>query len=147
LDERIIIREETEQRGKGSILQVESATQVVTEFVSKFGDIIRELLRAASNNPLMSVLVVLVVTDILEKAKLIYPTTALVIKGIVITATGVEFAGDILEIISKFFPLAGLGGKSPEGLLTPRATTIVYADSAGELEKALMPLLANRPLR
>lgn len=124
-------------------MQVESASQVITEVVGKFGDIVRELIRAAANNPLLAVLVTLIVTDMMEKAKLIFPTTAIMIKGIVVTATGVEYAGDILAIISKFIPLAGLGGTPTEGLLTPHATTIVYAESAGEIEKVLLPLLAN----
>ena len=134
--------EERTQRNK--IFQFESLTQTLETIVTKFGDIIKELLRAAANNPLLGVVVVLIISDILEKAKLIFPSTALMIKGIVVTATGIEFAGDILKAITDFIPLGGLGGTPNEGLLTPRATTIVYADSAEKLDKAITAILASK---
>jgi len=123
--------------------QIESFTAVVQELVDKGGSIVQELLRAAMVNPLLGVLVSLVLTDMLEKGKVIYPETALMFKGLVLSTSAADVGSNLLEAIGNIFslPFSPVANSQPD-MFKPSATPIVFGDSS---PKALETLLAKLP--
>mgnify|MGYP001612338169 CR=1 FL=1 len=137
--DRVILQKDE----KDAIRQIESFTAVIQELVDKGGSIVQELLRAAMVNPLMGILVSLVLTDMLEKGKVIYPETALMFKALVVSSSAADIGSTLLEAIGKIFalPFSPVANAQPD-IFKPSAQVIVFGDSS---PKALEALLAKLP--
>lgn len=142
VDQLILTNRENESKNK--VLQVESLTAVLEEFVSKGGDIIKELLRAAMVNPLLGVFVVLVLTDVLEKRQIIFSETAIMIKTLIVSAAGVELGAEIINVIRAILPFAPAVSPQPE-IFKPSAQVIVFGE--GMDSNKLSALLASVKLK
>jgi hypothetical protein len=112
--------------------------EVVITYVSKFADIIIEILRAASQNVLLAAGVLIFAADILEKqiqlkkdaagnpVGLISSDTAGLVKGLAVAVLGVDAAA---AVISSFIPLKSGGGGI---VIIPGTVANTYGESKGK---------------
>lgn len=121
------------------MVKVEEMGKILNKALGTGGDVVKELLRAAMVNPLIGLVVALIISDMLEKSKVILPETGILIKTLIVATAGVDLAGDIIARILRVLPFAPVAAKNNE-LFTPSASTIVFSDSNEDLSALLSRL-------
>jgi len=125
------------------IVKIEKLAEMLESGLSTAGSITKELLRAAMNNPMLGLVVSLMLSDMLVKSGVMQKETGWLIKGIIVSAAGVDIAGDIIGLVTRVLPFAPPVTKNNE-LFTPRAETIVFADGGAEDIKALLTRIGKK---
>lgn len=153
-----VIKERTAQHFGGGdpskTAAVEGLFDLAEKFAGEGAGIIKTLLQAATVNPYLGIIASWIMADILQKARLIYPSTNALIKTTGLIVFGVTITADILGVITNLIDqilptdaLKGLigGTSAPKELLSPSATTIVYAGDPQALESLIAKLAAVKP--
>jgi len=83
-----------------------------------------ELIKASNSNPLIGLMVAVVSTDILNRTGVISKQAYNIMMAIIGISFTVDEVGAVTAIVSKIF---GQSTSSIKDLITPSATTIVYA--------------------
>jgi hypothetical protein len=98
-------------------------------------DIMRELVRAATTNPLIGAVVAVIFADLLAQLKVIQPGTRNIIFGFAGVGFGVEVATELITAADGFldaldpFKSGSSGGNSSNaGVMTPSAQTVVFGN-------------------
>lgn len=126
--------------GREQKITLESWTDVLKGLLEGLGDIGKELLRAASSNPLIGIFLVLTLSDVFEKAGIIQPGTGYLVKGLIVSAAGVELGAEVMGMLTDVLPFAPAKNPQPE-IFKPSVTTMIYAEASDE--RALHAALAG----
>jgi hypothetical protein len=133
-------------KGAGDAAGIKAISDVINKAIGTSGDILKELIRTAQTNPAVGVFLVMLLCDVFTKIEfgtenpdgskgLLSATSSGIVKGIVVSATGITLAAEVLGTL-------GIGdlGSSDKSIIIPTVTTLVNSSavdpaSAAELGK------------
>lgn len=133
---------ETQKAQAVEVAGIEAATAVATEGIG----ILKELIRASVSNPLLGPVAAVIVSDMLQRAKIIGPGAAGIVQsfsawsmGVGLGVSAATTAANIIDQLNPF-DMFKAPPPNPPDLIRPSAQVVVFGDAAGEkVAKALAP--------
>lgn len=123
--------------------QGEMAALTVAQLAHEAAGLLQGLEQAAISNPLIGLTTAYISVALAQKIGILDANDALVLKGVVIGAAGLNFAENIAADIGSIADLFGSGQKVSTNILTPSAQVVVF----GEKDNAQLNALLQKYLK
>lgn len=115
------VRSHTEREVANAV----SLASVAETGIETFGNVLRELIKASTANPVIGASVAVITADMLNKGGLIRDDTRAMVNTMVFVAFGVDITVQVIDEVGSIIGFGNKSGTEPD-LLKPVPTTIVY---------------------